>query len=79
MCWNTANSSHTVHHGLSDHKSTIYSIAFVPRSGEITANVLLISISDDITAADLIVSLASLSSLSVIHDFKRKNKTKSNE
>lgn len=77
--WSRANSLHAEPHWLTDQKGTIYSIALVPHSGEITANVLLISISDDITTADLIVSLASLSSLSITPDFKRKNKTKSNE
>lgn len=78
-CWNKANCVHAEHHWLIDHKGTIYSTALLPHSGEITANVLLISLSDDITTADLIVSLASLSSLSITPDFKRKNKTKSNE
>lgn len=76
---NNADSFHAEHHWLTDHKGTISSIALVPHSGEITANVLLISISDDITTADLTASLASLSSLSITPDFKRKNKTKSNE
>lgn len=65
----SASSVEAEHHRLTHHKGTIYCDALVPRSGEITANVLLISISDDITAADLIASLASLSSLSITPDF----------
>lgn len=45
---------HAEHRWLADHKGPISSTGLVPHGGEITANVLLISMCDDITTAALI-------------------------